>query len=241
MVPRRVDPRPWRAAVLLAIGLAALPGCGGDDPAPAQGAAARAGAATSTRAPAEAGATYRIAALGDSLAAGYGLPADAAFPSRLEQMLRAEGHAVEVLNAGVSGDTSAGGLSRLDWILRSEPDLLVVELGANDALRGQPLPAVERNLREIVLRARDRDVDVLLLGMDIPTNYGAAYTRGFAALYERVSDDLDVPLVPAFVREVGLDPSLMQPDGLHPTAEGQRRLARSLLPHVRPFVERGVR
>jgi acyl-CoA thioesterase-1 len=113
---------------------------------------------------------------------------------------------------------------------------LLVELGANDALRGQPLPAVERNLRAIVTRARDRGVDVLLLGMDIPTSYGVTYTRGFARLYERVANDLDVRLVPGFVREVGMDPGLVQPDGLHPTAEGQRILARSLLPHVREFL-----
>jgi acyl-CoA thioesterase-1 len=238
MVPRPVDPRPWAGVVLLAA-LVLLTGCGGDEdralPAIERDTPDRSGTIRGGRPP-ETAASYRIAALGDSLAAGYGLPVDAAFPALLERYLRDEGHAVEVLNAGVSGDTSAGGLSRLDWVLRSRPDLLLVELGANDALRGQPLPAVERNLRSIVTRARDRGVDVLLLGMDIPTNYGVAYTRGFAALYQRIADDLDVALVPGFVREVGLDPNLIQPDGLHPTAEGQRVLARSLVPHVREFL-----
>jgi acyl-CoA thioesterase-1 len=136
---------------------------------------------------------------------------------------------VRVLNAGVSGDTSAGGLNRLGWILGQTPDILVVELGGNDALRGQPLDNIEANLRAIVSGARAAGARVLLLGMDLPTNYGSDYSSGFAALYERIAEDEDVSMVPGFMREVGLDPSLLQADGLHPTAEGQRRLAASLV------------
>ena len=127
-----------------------------------------------------------------------------------------------MLNAGVSGDTTAGGLNRLDWILQQAPEILVVELGGNDALRGQPLDNIEANLRQIVRRARQQGAYVLLLGMDLPTNYGPEYSRDFAAIYERVARDESATLVPGFVREVGLDPGLLQPDGLHPTAEGQR-------------------
>jgi acyl-CoA thioesterase-1 len=179
----------------------------------------------------------RIAFLGDSLSAGSGLAEDEAFPALVEDGLRQEGHAVDVLNAGVSGDTTAGGLARLDWVLRSEPDVLVVELGANDALRGQPLDSVERNLREIVRRAQGAGARVLLLGMDVPTNYGADYGGSFADLYARVAQEAGVALVPGFIREVGLDRSLMQEDGLHPTAEGHRRLAERLVPVLGGMLE----
>jgi acyl-CoA thioesterase-1 len=136
-------------------------------------------------------AATTIAVLGDSLSAGYGLPENEAFPAVVEGMLRGRSHDVRVLNAGVSGDTTAGGLNRLDWILQQAPEILVVELG--------------------------------------PANYGPDYSRDFAAIYERVARDENAKLLPGFVREVGLDPRLLQPDGLHPTAEGQRRLATSLV------------
>jgi acyl-CoA thioesterase-1 len=184
-------------------------------------------------APAAATADARIVVLGDSLAAGLGLPEDQAFPAVVEARLRDAGFAVTVVNAGVSGDTTAGGLRRLDWILGQQPDLVVVELGGNDALRGQPLEGIEANLREIVRRSRQAGAAVVLCGMDIPTNFGPDYTQGFAALYERVAADEGATLVPGFVREVGLDPDLLQPDGLHPTAEGQQRLAEVLLPAIR--------
>lgn len=177
-----------------------------------------------------------IAVLGDSLSAGLGLAEAEAFPAVVEKLLRDAGHPVRVTNAGVSGDTTAGGLSRLDWVLTQRPEILVVELGGNDALRGQPLENTEANLRAIVRRAAEEGARVVLLGMDLPTNYGPDYTRDFAALYERVARDEGVQLVPGFMREVGLDPSLLQSDGLHPTAEGQRRLAAALLPHLEPLV-----
>ena len=184
----------------------------------------------------DAGAT-RIAFLGDSITAGYGVAAPDAFPAVVEALLREHGRAVEIVNAGVSGDTSAGGLERLDWVLRSDPDVLVLELGANDALRGQPLPGIEDNLRAIVARAREHGAQVLLLGMDIPTSYGPAYTREFAQLYERLAREEAVAIVPQFIREVGADPALMQPDGLHPTVEGHRRLAELLAPTLSDLIE----
>lgn len=174
--------------------------------------------------------------LGDSLSAGFGLSEAQAFPALVEQRLRQQGHAVDVLNAGVSGDTTAGGLSRLDWVLRSEPHLLVVELGGNDALRGQPLANTERNLREIVRRGRDAGALVLLLGMDVPTNYGREYAGAFSELYRRIAEDEQAELLPGFIREVGLDRSLMMPDGIHPTAEGHRQLAESLVAAIEPLL-----
>jgi acyl-CoA thioesterase I len=174
----------------------------------------------------------RIAVLGDSLAAGLGLPEAEAFPAVVEQMLREAGHEVEVLNAGISGDTSAGGLSRIDWVLKARPEVLVVELGGNDALRGQPLENTDRNLRAIIGRGRESGARVVLLGMDVPTNYGPVYASAFAEMYQSIARDEGVVLVPGFVRELVADPGLMQPDGLHPTSEGQRRLAEQLLPYL---------
>ena len=178
----------------------------------------------------------RIVFLGDSLSAGLGLAEADAFPARVGFMLEAGGHSVEVINAGVSGDTSAGGLSRMDWLLKQKPDVLVVELGGNDALRGQELDTTEDNLRQIVRRGLEAGAQILLLGMDVPTNYGPDYATAFAEIYERISREEGVTLVPAFVREVGSKPSLLQADGLHPTAEGQQRLAETLEPYLRDLV-----
>jgi acyl-CoA thioesterase-1 len=182
-------------------------------------------------------AAVRVVFLGDSLSAGLGLAEADAFPSVVRVLLREAGHEVDVVNAGVSGDTSAGGLSRVDWVLRQEPHILVVELGGNDALRGQPLENTEKNLRLIVRRGLDSGARVVLLGMDLPTNYGPDYAGSFADMYERIAREERVLLVPEFVREVGMDPAMMQPDGLHPTAEGHRLLAESLVPYLGPMVE----
>jgi acyl-CoA thioesterase-1 len=187
--------------------------------------------------PPPARATIRVVVLGDSLSAGLGLAEADAFPSIVQKLLREDGYEVDVVNAGVSGDTSAGGLSRVDWVLQQNPNILVVELGANDALRGQPLEHIEDNLRQIVRRGRESGARVVLLGMDLPTNYGPDYAGSFAEMYARIARDEEALLVPEFVRQVGADASMMQPDGLHPTAEGHRLLAESLVPYLGPMVE----
>lgn len=178
----------------------------------------------------------RVVFLGDSLSAGYGLAEADAFPAVAQALLRDSGTTIEVVNAGVSGDTSAGGLARLGWVLGQMVDVLVVELGGNDALRGQSLESTESNLRQIVRRSREAGAHVLLLGMDIPTNYGPDYGKAFAEMYVRIAEEEGVTLVPGFVREVGADPMLIQPDGLHPTAEGHRRLAEILMPYLEDAV-----
>ena len=175
----------------------------------------------------------RIVVLGDSLSAGLGLAENEAFPAQLQDLLRAEGFPVQVQNAGVSGDTSAGGLSRLDWVLSQQTSVLVVELGGNDALRGQPLENTEKNLSAIVRRGQAAGARVLLLGMDVPRNYGPDYATRFSEMYGRIASSEGVALVPGFVHELGSDPALLQSDGLHPTTEGQKRLALKVLPHVR--------
>ncbi|HSL18410.1 MAG TPA: arylesterase [Methylomirabilota bacterium] len=214
------------SSVSVVLSLVALVGCGGGGPeVPEEAVAAPVPAVSPTPEP-----EVRVVVLGDSLAAGLGLAESEAFPAVVESALRERGHGLEVVNAGVSGDTTAGGLSRLDWVLQRPTDVLVVELGGNDALRGQPLENTEANLREIVRRGRAAGAEVVLLGMDVPTNYGPDYAAAFAELYPRVAAEEGAVLVPGFVRGVGSDPALLQADGLHPTAEGQRQLADELLP-----------
>jgi len=170
--------------------------------------------------------------LGDSLTAGHGLASDEAFPALVGKALRDKGKPIRVVNAGVSGDTTSGGLDRMGWLLEQKPDVLVVGLGVNDAFRGQPLDRVESNLRAIVARAKSADVRVLLLGMRVPTNYGAEYADAFAAIYPRVAKAEHVALMPFLLEGVGGHPELNFDDGIHPNLDGQRIVATRLLPYV---------
>ncbi|HEV8240991.1 MAG TPA: arylesterase [Thermoanaerobaculia bacterium] len=170
--------------------------------------------------------------LGDSLTAGLGLSAEEAWPTLLTEQLEQAGTPIHAVNAGVSGDTSAGGLRRLAWLLRQRPDVVVVELGANDGLRGQPLASVESNLRAIVERSRAAGARVLLLGLRVPPSLGGDYARQFAELYPRLARELGVPLVPFMLAGVAGDPDLNLPDGIHPNADGQKRVAAVVRPHL---------
>lgn len=167
--------------------------------------------------------------LGDSLAAGLHLPAEHAFPAALQRRLAAEGRPFRLANHGVSGDTTAGGLARLDWALRTAPDVVVVELGGNDGLRGLPLEATEANLRAILARVRGAGARPLLLGMRVPPNLGG-YATEFAALYPRIAEELDVPLVDFFMEGVGGVPELNLEDQMHPNPAGHERLAATVAP-----------
>lgn len=180
----------------------------------------------------------RVVFLGDSITAGLGLEADQAFPAVVGRTLADDGLPVAVVNAGVSGDTTAGGLRRLDWLLRQKPDVLVVGLGGNDGLRGLEPSASEENLKAIIRKAREAGASVLLLGMLIPPNYGPEYTAQFRGIYPRLAREFDVPLVPFVLEGVGGDPKLNQPDGIHPTAEGHQRVARNVLPFLKDLVRR---
>jgi acyl-CoA thioesterase-1 len=189
-----------------------------------------------TTASAAAGADHVIVALGDSLTAGYGVAADEAYPALLEARMRREGFDYRVVNAGVSGDTSAGGLRRLDWALKLKPDVLIVALGANDGLRGQPPEALRANLTRIVVRAGAAGTRVLLAGMRVPPNYSEEYARAFAAVYPAVARATGVPLAPFLLTGVAGNPRLNQADGIHPTAAGQRVIAERLWPYLRPLL-----
>lgn len=167
----------------------------------------------------------KVVFLGDSISAGLHLSAEEAFPAVLERRFAASPTPFRLINAGVSGDTTAGGVRRLDWLLDQNPDVIVVELGANDGLRGVDADEIEKNLREIVRRAKAADVKVLILGMKLPPNYGLPYTAKFEALYEKIADDEDVPLVPYFMKGVAGDPTKNLEDGIHPTEKGHEMLA----------------
>jgi acyl-CoA thioesterase-1 len=187
----------------------------------------------------EARAERVIVALGDSLTAGLGVAADEAYPARLEARLAREGYAYRVVNAGVSGDTTAGGLRRVDWVLRAKPEIVIVALGANDGLRAQSPQAMRENLAAIVKRLQAAGARVLLAGMRLPPNYGAEYTKEFQAVFPEVARSTGVALMPFLLNGVAADPRLNQPDGIHPTASGQQVIADRLWPYLRPLLTPG--
>lgn len=181
---------------------------------------------------APAAAPPRILVLGDSLTAGFGLPAGEAIPARLQARLAAAGVAAEVINGGVSGDTSADGLARLDWAMADHPDAVLVELGANDALRGIDPKLTYANLDRILARLTASGVKVMLIGMLAPANWGRDYQREFDAIYGRLAAKYHVPLYPFLLDGVAMDPALNQADGLHPNARGAEIIAGKLEPLV---------
>ena len=184
-------------------------------------------------------AVRTIVVLGDSLTAGLGVSVDEAFPALLDARLTREGYDYRVVNAGVSGDTSAGGLRRVSWVLKLSPDIVVVALGANDGLRGLPPEALHDNLLAIVQRARSAGAKVLLTGMRVPPNYGADYTREFARVFADVARKASVPLMPFLLEGVAGEARFNLADGIHPNAEGQRRIAEGLWPYVQPLLTKG--
>jgi len=231
-------PRHFATCAVLAIVLAAA-ACGGAEPEHA--AAPREPAVSSaTRAASEAVvATPRIVFLGDSLTAGYGLAQKEAVPALIQARLNAAGYRYEVVNAGVSGDTSAGGLSRLDWSLEGTVAALVVELGANDGLRGLPVGQMKQNLTEIITRAQQRGIKVILTGMEAPPNYGPLYTAEFRQVYRDLAKEHDdVTFVPFYLDGVAGDPSLNLSDGIHPNAAGSRIIEEKLWRTLEPLLEK---
>jgi acyl-CoA thioesterase-1 len=182
--------------------------------------------------------SMRIVVLGDSLTAGYGLPASAAFPARLEQALRAKGLNVGVANAGVSGDTASDGLARLDWSVPDGTDAVILELGANDALRGIDPAVTRRALETILRRLKQRGIPVLLCGMLAPRNLGTDYGRRFDAIYPELAKAEGVLLYPFFLDGVATNTKLNLPDGLHPTAAGVDVIVAGILPKVEELIAR---
>jgi acyl-CoA thioesterase-1 len=195
-------------------------------------------AVPATGRPAPNTARPRIVFLGDSLTAGYGLAKEESVPSLVERRLRSEGYPYDVVNAGVSGDTSAGGLSRLDWSLEGDVRVLVIELGANDGLRGLPVAGMKRNLTEIITRAQSRGITVVLTGMEAPPNFGAAYTAEFRQVYRDLAKLPNVIFVPFYLDGVAGIPHLNIADGIHPNAEGARIIERAMWRAIEPLLEK---
>jgi acyl-CoA thioesterase I len=172
--------------------------------------------------PAAHGAGQTIVVVGDSLSSGYGIAAGQSWVAMLEDRLQAEGYGYQVVNASIAGDTSAGGLARLPRLLElHDPTLVVIELGGNDGLRGQPVAALRANLTKMIELSRASGAQVLLAGMQIPPNYGTTYTQALAAVYPELAEQFDAALIEFLLADVALQRELMQPDGIHPNAAGQ--------------------
>ena len=177
-----------------------------------------------------------MVAFGDSLTAGLGLPADQAFPARLRKALESKGIKVDMVNAGVSGDTTSGGRDRLDWSIPEGTQAVILELGANDAMRGTDPNVTRAALSDILTRLKARKIAVLLCGMLAPPNYGADYATRFNAIYPELAKKFDVPLYPFFLEGVAAETKFNQKDGIHPTAEGVDLIVKNMLPAVEAFL-----
>jgi acyl-CoA thioesterase I len=234
-------------AAALVLFATAMPGCGreGSKPAPSAaqsqdrsaGRAQTLTARTASPASPQADARPRVVFLGDSLTAGLGLSPEEAYPSLVQQKIDADGLGFKVVNAGVSGDTSAGGLSRLDWALEGDVRVLVVALGGNDALRGLPVDDLKANLSMIIERAQAKKIRVILAGMEAPPNFGQSYIVSFHQVYPELAKKYGVPLVPFLLQGVAGIEGLNQRDGIHPTAEGARTVADNVWSVLRPTLK----
>jgi acyl-CoA thioesterase-1 len=178
-----------------------------------------------------------IVCLGDSLTEGFGLAPERAYPTRVERMLRERGHAVRVVNAGISGSTSASAVSRLRWQLRSRPEIVVIALGGNDGLRGVDVEATRANLSAAIELARQSGARVLLAGMKLPPNYGREYTAAFEAIFPALASKHGVSLLPFLLEGVAADPALNLPDGIHPNERGAEIVARNVFASLLPMLD----
>lgn len=215
--------------VMVTMMLGLLAGCGGDQKPAGSG---------QPQAPAAAPVEGVIVAVGDSLTAGYGLSEEAAYPALLERRLRDAGYPFKVVNAGISGETSSGARSRIDWIMTLSPDIVILETGANDGLRGIDPALTRENVDAIVAELNRQGVVVVLAGMKMVKNMGAAFTGAFEDIYPAVASARDVILVPFFLDGVAGDPALNQSDGIHPTAEGYEKVVDVVFPHAVAAIER---
>ncbi|HEX9757318.1 MAG TPA: arylesterase [Nitrospiria bacterium] len=177
-----------------------------------------------------------LVAFGNSLTAGLGVESAQNYPSILQEKLNQSGYSYRVVNAGVSGDTTSGGLRRVDWVLRNNPEIVILELGANDGLRGFQLSLTYQNLGSIIDKFQKAGVTVVLAGMKLPRNYGIQYTRGFEKMYQDLSENYNLSLIPFFLEGVVLEPDLTQTDGLHPTEKGYQKVVENIWPVLIPYL-----
>jgi len=228
-----------RGLLVLLLGLLSAGACQREAPSPRASAAPASDAVPEPRS-SGAATRPRVVALGDSLTAGLGLAPERAWPALVQEKITAAGLDVEVVNAGVSGDTTAGGLRRLDWALDGDVKVLVLELGANDGLRGLPVDQMRDNLSQMIRTAKDRGITVLLCGMEAPPNFGPRYTREFREAYTQVAEEHDVAIIPFMLAGVAGDSALNQADGIHPNEEGTRRVADLIWQSLQPLLTRAI-
>jgi acyl-CoA thioesterase-1 len=238
--------RSWRSSAFAACALlvAALVACSSHEPssspaasaAPAPASPPAPALALDERHPSKAESRPRVVFLGDSLTAGLGLPPDEAYPALIQKRLDKEGLKYEVVNAGVSGDTSAGGLARLEWAIEGDVRVLIVALGGNDGLRGLPAEELKGNLSRIIERAQKQHIQVIVAGMEAPPNFGQSYIVSFHQIYPELAKEYKVSLVPFLLQGVAGIETLNQRDGIHPTAEGARIVADNIWPVLRPML-----
>lgn len=237
----------WGAALIFAAGLA---GCRSETPAnsPTNSNASNANKVSSPASSTTSSSTAsgkgenksvpKIVAFGDSLTAGFGLSPAQSYPALLQKKLEADGFSYEVVNAGISGDTSAGGVRRIDWSLDGDVRIVILELGANDILRGQPVEQMKKNLSDIIERAKAKGAAVLLAGMEAPTNTGAVYQKAAHNAFPELAKEHGIELIPFFLEGVAGESELNQRDGIHPNAEGTRRVADVVYKYLRPLLEK---
>ena len=194
--------------------------------------------APATTSPPPSSSPPRIVAFGNSLTAGLGVSPDQSYPARLQRTLDAAGYVYRVVNAGVSGDTTVGGVRRVSWVLKSKPAIVILELGGNDGLRGLSLSETKDNLERIIQQLQQASVTVVLAGMKLPPNYGQDYTDGFESLYQTLAKQYHLTLIPFFLDGVAGSSSLNQADGIHPTGEGYRIIVEKILPTLEPLLQR---
>lgn len=216
--------------------LAALAACGGkkEEPASTESVATQPAAPAAPVAPADTRPV--IVAFGDSLTAGHGVEPGQSYPDWLQKALDAKRLNYRVVNQGISGDTTSGGMERIDAALSLKPKVVILELGANDGLRGLPLEETRRNLHEMTDAFQNAGVTVLLAGMTLPRNYGPDYIKDFEQIYKNIAREKSLPLIPFFLEGVATRPQLMQDDAIHPTAEGNKRVAATVIRHLKPML-----
>ena len=179
-----------------------------------------------------------ILAFGDSLTAGFGVNSQDSYPARLQRLLDEKGYHYKVINAGVSGDTTAGGASRIDWVLQHNPEIVIVELGANDGLRGLPISEMRKNLSRIIEACHKKGAKVLLAGMEITPNLGAEYSREFRETYIQLAKQYNIAFIPFFLKDVAAHPELTQPDGVHPVADGYAIVTQTVFQYLEPMLKK---
>ena len=239
--PHPMSIRTATVSTVLVLCLTALAGCRGtadDREASAASVPSAAPAAAKATATAPAAVRPRVVVLGDSLTAGLGLPETEAYPAVLQQKINESGYGFDVVNAGVSGDTSAGGLRRLDWALEGDVRVLILALGANDGLRGLPVTQMKQNLGRVIEQAKARRITIILAGMEAPPNYGPEYTSGFRDVYRDLAREHDVTLVPFLLDRVAGISALNQGDGIHPNRQGAAIMAETVWRALRPILHK---